>query len=391
MAGYLFSLDNEESLIDCINRGIYSTKLSRPSNSWSINHEGTFADYSSMKEGDNIYFFIKRRIYGIGTLVNINGECKFLNYPNADIPIVQNYNDIQESILFDIGGSSSVNHRFLCTFKPFPIFFRNGIDMDEVLSSAPEQFKILRAFWKLSFIKFTDDENQAFKNILLRRNLFAIENPNNDNSFPSEYLQFHEQIRIKTQGNENYKLRIAPFLNTINNLEGSIRHEMAIEAALIYQISNLHIPTIEIFGEWDYLSHQVIASPFKPIDYMDKMDIFGYKFVPNQKPTVSNYLVIEVKKGIVESQDILQLMKYVDWIKSEYANDDYSIIKSYMVGFDYTPDALRNHQELVERKFIQGVRPARAAEWRDVTLVSYRFNGQSNLLDFNVVREVIDR
>ena len=39
--------------------------------------------------------------------------------------------------------------------------------MDEVLSSAPEKFKILRVFWKLSFIKFSDTENQAFKDIIL--------------------------------------------------------------------------------------------------------------------------------------------------------------------------------------------------------------------------------
>lgn len=26
------------------------------------------------------------------------------------------------------------------------------------------------------------------------------------------------------------------------------------------------------FGTWDYVSHQVAASPFKPIDYMDKND-----------------------------------------------------------------------------------------------------------------------
>jgi hypothetical protein len=31
--------------------------------------------------------------------------------------------------------------------------------------------KFKRAFWKLSFIKFSDEENQAFKNILLRRNI----------------------------------------------------------------------------------------------------------------------------------------------------------------------------------------------------------------------------
>lgn len=51
-----------------------------------MQHEGTFADYFSMKEGDNIFFFIKRKIYGIGKFISVEGECKYLNFMNADEP-----------------------------------------------------------------------------------------------------------------------------------------------------------------------------------------------------------------------------------------------------------------------------------------------------------------
>ena len=227
MAGFLFSLDSEESLIDSINKGIYSTRLSAPNNVWRIHHEGTFADYCSMREGDNVYFFIDRKIYGIGTLTNINGDCKFLNYPNANLPTVQNYDEIQDQLLLDIG-IHSMNMRFICTFIPYPVFFRNGIDMDEILSSSPNSFKILRAFWKLSFIKFSDEENQAFKNILLRRNIDAIDNPNNENTFDTNFQEFHNLINERTANNNLYSLSIAPFLNTIVNENGSLRHEMAV-------------------------------------------------------------------------------------------------------------------------------------------------------------------
>ncbi|MDP3680057.1 MAG: hypothetical protein Q8R22_04420 [Flavobacterium sp.] len=387
MAGYLFSLDSEDSLRDCIHNGVYSTKLSNPGRIWAIPHEGTFADYSSMKEGDSIYFFIKRKIYGIGSLININNQCKFLNYPNANSPINQNYPEIRDSLLLDVGSDESLNLRFICCFKPLPNFFSNGIDMDEILSSAPNQFKILRAFWKLSFIKFTEEENQAFKNILLRRNLDAIDNPNPENIFESQYIDFHSEIQRKTLNNDNYRLSIAPFLNTITNPNGSLRHEMAIEASLIYQLSNQHQPTIDIFGDWDYLSHQVIASPFKPIDYMDKMDVFGYKYIQNQKPTISHYLVIEMKKDVIDSQDIFQLMKYVDWIKNEYASGDYSMIKAFMVGFRYTDNALEAFREIIERKYIHGVRPSVAADWKDVKLITYSFNEEDNLLDFQIIAD----
>lgn len=388
MAGYLFSLDNEESLVDSINRGIYSTKLSVPNNVWRLPQEGTFADYCSMKEGDNVYFFIGRKIYGIGALTNINGDCKFLNYPNANLPTVQSYNEIQDQLLLDIGDENSVNLRFICTFIPYPVFFSSGIDMDELLSSSPSNFKILRAFWKLSFIKFSDDENQAFKNILLRRNIDAIKNPNNQNTFESSYLLFHNVINEKTSNNNQYSLSIAPFLNTIANQNRSIRHEMAVEAAIIFQLTIGHQQTINIFGNWDYLSHQVIASPFKPIDYIDKMDIFGYRYIENQKPTLSNYLVVEIKRNSVNSQDVLQLMKYVDWVKSEYAFGDYGMIKAFIVGFDFTDDALTQFENIIERKFIYGVRPSVSSIWNDVKLVRYSFNELTNLLDFEIIAEV---
>jgi hypothetical protein len=387
MAGYLFSIGKKDNKPDfgalkkCIENGVYSTIISNSSKTWLPHHEGTFADYCSMKEGDNVYFFLDRKIYGIGKLININGNCKFLNYPKANVPDNQKYNDIRDKLLYDIG-EDSVKNRFICTFEPFPFFFQNGIDMDETLSSAPEKFKILRAFWKLSFIKFSDLENQAFKDIILRRNIVAINNPDNDNTFESNFKTLHEIIREKTNNNANYNLDIAPFLNTINKDDQSIKHEMAIEASLIYQITNNSQNAIDIFGSWDYITHQVIASPFKPVDYMDKMDVFGYKYIQNQKPTISDYLVVEIKKDVVNSQDILQLMKYVDWVKNEYAYGDYSMIKAFMLGFSYTQDALDTFLENIERKFIKGVRPSVSTEWKNVKLIQYRFNEENNLLNY---------
>jgi hypothetical protein len=387
MAGYLFSIGKKDNKPDfgalkkCIENGVYSTIISKTTKTWLPHHEGTFADYCSMKEGDNVYFFLDRKIYGIGKLININGNCKFLNYPNANVPDNQNYNNVQDKLLYDTG-ENSVNNRFICTFEPFPFFFQNGIDMDETLSSAPEKFKILRAFWKLSFIKFSDLENQAFKDIILRRNLESISNPNQQNTFKSKFKVLHESIREKTNNSTDYNLDIGPFLNTINRKNGSLKHEMAIEASLIYQITNNSQNAINIFGTWDYITHQVIASPFKPVDYMDKMDVFGYKYIQNQKPTISDYLVVEIKKDEINSQDILQLMKYVDWVKNEYAYGDYSMIKAFMLGFSYTQDALDTYLENVERKFIKGVRPSVSTEWKNVKLIQYRFNEENNLLDF---------
>jgi len=82
MAGYIMTLgaNGLEALKKCFETGIYSTNLNIPrGNNWNISHEGTFADYLSMKAGDNIYFFTDRKIYGIGEIINVGEDCKYLN------------------------------------------------------------------------------------------------------------------------------------------------------------------------------------------------------------------------------------------------------------------------------------------------------------------------
>lgn len=386
MAGYLFSLDNENSLIEAINKGIFSVRLSAPSNnSWSKHHEGTMADYSSMKAGDNIYFFIKRKIYGIGTLVNVGDDCKYLNYPGSNFPVTANYSEISDFIILNDESTDSLNLRFICVFEPSPYFFVNGIDIDELLSSAPNEINIVRTFWKLSFIKFSDIENQAFKNIILRRNLDALDTPTGDLIFNTSYAAEHSRILELTNDNDTYNLSISPFLSTIANNDLSVKHEMAIEAAIIYQLSKSLESTTEVFGSWDYLTHQVIASPLKPIDYIDKMDVFGYRYIPGQYPTISDYLVIEIKKGKIELQDFLQLMKYVDWVKNEYSYGDYNMITAFLVGSSFSEEVVSQFEELIERKFIYGVRPSIPATWKKVKLVKYIFNPETELLDFEII------
>ncbi len=245
-------------------------------------HEATFADYATMKEGDNVYFFIIRKIYGVGELVSVGRDCKYCNFPHAGLPQNFEYNSIRNTLLWNEGNFNN-NQRWICLFKPAPYFFRNGIDMDDILSSNPDSFRMLRAFWKVSFIKFDDEENQAFRDALLKFNQDALTNNHNDVLFNSNFSEMHERLRNDFEL-ENYLLDVGPILESCSE-NNKLKHEMAIEAGLLYQLSNDHNPTELIFGRWDYLSHQVIALPFKPIDYMDKMDVFGYSYITGYNPT----------------------------------------------------------------------------------------------------------
>ena len=87
MAGYVFAIGGDENPIniirECAEKGIYSTYLRGIS---PLPFEGTLADYMSMKPGDNIYFFCKRRYYGVGELISVGPDCKYCNTSNCNNP-----------------------------------------------------------------------------------------------------------------------------------------------------------------------------------------------------------------------------------------------------------------------------------------------------------------
>ena len=381
MAGYIFSLDNLNSLRLYAQNGVYATKLSPPSHSWMSHHEGTFADYVTMQEGDNIYFFIKRRIYGIGRLVSLGSDCKFFNYPGAGEPKGYAYPEVKQDLLWD-EGDFSVNQRCICVFEPDPCFFELGIDMDDVLSSNPSAFKMLRAFWKRSFIKFDDEENQAFRDIVLKLNQHALSDPKRDNGV-FEFKPVHQQISKRLSAEYELDSGLSSVLS--NCAEGNyVRHEMAIEAGILHQLFIKDSETCKIFGEWDYLSHQVIASPFKPIDYMDKMDLFGYSYISGFRPTKSRFLVGEIKKDAATVEDVDQLLKYVDWVRDEYCFGDYSMIRAFLIAYQFPEDVVQHKHSVGVRKYTVGVRPTRSLEWNNVRLVTYSFDSASKKLEFEL-------
>ena len=372
MAGYVMTIKKEEGIEiikRCFETGIYSTELNISNNAWSHSHEGTFADYLSMKKGDNIYFFSDRMIYGIGELIDVGNDkvgydCKYLNYEDADKPDGgkdKSYDELDA--LLD--GPYSTKNRCFCTFKAAPYFFENGVDMDDVLNSNPNRFKMLRVLWKLSFIKIDDEENKALRDIILKRN-------------EENYLDKKRVIELK----ENYHDEIRKKIRSVNRFDShtildlcsekkKINHEMAIEAALCELLTH---EDHEIFGDkWDYISRQVVASPFKPVDYMDKMDIFGYRYIKNYD-AISKYIIIEIKKDKAQSEVIDQIMKYVDWVGREYAHGDYSMIEAYVVAYDFVEEVKEKKEKDATRGYVKGSRPVTSGKWDNVRLVKYSYD-----------------
>lgn len=367
MAGYIMNMNDIEAVKKCIEEGVYSTILGRPKKEkWGRAQEGTFADYFSMKPGDHIYFFCKRKIYGIGEIVEINADCKYLNYVDADEPIDYSEKEYYErKPLLSLG---SVNNRCFCTFKPKPCFFEQGVDMDDALNSNPAKFRMLRAMWKVSFIKVDEEEDKALRDIILKRNeeeLYSRE------KIFEYFPEKHEYIKHNVSS--NYRMSAYKLLASCKHEENSkIKHEMAIEAALCELLSK---KSDTLFGHWDYISHQVIASPFKAIDYMDKMDIFGYRYIKGYD-TISKYMVIEIKKDAAQRDVIDQIMKYVDWIQSEYTHGDYSMIEAYVVAEDFSKEIIEYKNERCVRYFTKGFRLSIPCIWRNIKLIQYEYKNQ---------------
>lgn len=172
-----------------------------------------------------IYIFIDRKIYGIGKAVAINGKVVHLNYPESIFPQPKTYGINNQSLIKDN------DVRFVVTFKPFPLFFERGIDMDVALSSKPSAFRTLRAMWGVSFIKLNDEENSALFDIILRENKNYF--------FISEGL-FHSSEKFKEIEKklslESYNFEVSDLLKQNSN-KNKIKHEMTIEAYIVEQLS----------------------------------------------------------------------------------------------------------------------------------------------------------
>lgn len=375
MAGFLFLLGDASSVADVFSSGVYSTRVTPPSGHWMSFHEATLADYLSMREGDYVFFFQKRKIHGVGRLSSVGGRCIHLNFPTANDPEVSSPPDADEVLFRWDNLDEAGGHRWLCTFEHAPGLLPNAVDMDDALSSRPQSFRSLRVIEKRSFVKMDDEETRALLDIIARRNAPWLASFTANGEAPAGHA------RVNARATKAHKVLAAPIVKAVQEPNGSVRHEMAIEAALVEALTQNEPATSTIFGEWSYISHQVAASPFKPVLYMDRIDVFGYRRSP-PFDSITDYLVVEVKKDVAMLDDVAQLMKYVDWIAQQYAGGDYSMIHAFLVAFDFDIASKHAFELTVGRGFTVGTRPTRSEAWRQLRLVRYAKSDAESPLTF---------
>ena len=267
--------------------------------------------------------------------------------------------------------------------------------MDDLLNSDPAAFKSLRVFQSRSFIQFGEKENAAFKSELLRLNENFL-----DSLSPEGKLPCHpEEVNLESGLWKSEPLSLRRVLR--ENLKPK---ETLIEAGLISALVREEDQAVDCFGRWDFITRQIPASPFKPIGYMDRIDVFGWRFIPdvdgkpkNEPRFISKYLLIEIKQGRVTDgmieQNTNQLMKYVEWVCQEYAHGDYSMIEAFLVASDFLSDKrpfseglLRKTRESVTRSYVRG-HEAISHSWANVKLVAYSIDKDSGEMSFEVCHD----
>lgn len=364
MAGYLIALGEKADAIKAMEQRVYSTYLSPKWLSWV---EGTLGDYATMLPGDNVYFFTDRKIYGIGEILDIgSGQCVVENFPGATSADLIDWQKVANDAIYQFHKITKKNNtmservgRWIIAFKPSPQFFQRGIDMDDLLESNPSAFRSLRVFWKRSFIKLDDEENDAFKTALIRTNI---------KQYYDQIGSVHDDsVPVRLLGGSSPD--IPKLLASKRSSDGSLSSESLLEAGILFQLAHFDGRTCDVFGKWSYLSRQVNASPFKPVDYMDRIDIFGYRWIEQYRFIIEKYLVVELKKEQSDQDNVLQVMKYVDWVNEEYAHGDYSLIDAFLVAHEFSEEV--SLQEETRREYVVGRRPAHAKTWDNLKLVTY--------------------
>lgn len=371
MAGYIFAVAKDSWNDFCeenLKKGFFApfvsmldkTKTARQTKSIYNVLLASYADLVTMKAGDNIYFLSNRKLYGIGNAVNIDSDCKYDNYINASALLSDDQVETDSALT-----TQATNARWVCFFVPAPQFFKLGVDMDDVLRYKPNVFKMLRAFENRSFIKIDDEENRALKEYIFLEN---------------EKVGRSEEVHFAFDDSLHASLHDRDLLPYILNLRKALeahdidelRSEMLVEAFFLQKVAKGKIP---FMGSWDHLTHQLIASPFKPLKYIDKIDVFGYRFsehYPDDPKLITKFLIIELKKDKVNKSTLEQLMQYVDWICDEYASGDYSLIEAYVLGPGIVRNTAQAKQDVCQRSYIASTHPVVQKKWTNVKFIQYQ-------------------
>ena len=170
MAGFMFFINGEDAALaleTTIKQGVFAPYISNVK-SMMVD---TLSDFYSMRPGDNIYFVSNRKVYGVGKLKLVGEDCKYNNYISAnELNMAQRLGPDDKPVVYN-----EPHYRWLCCFEPGNIFYKSGIDIDEVIECRPYIFKNVGVSGKRVVIRFEEEANQGLKDYINLKNKEILE------------------------------------------------------------------------------------------------------------------------------------------------------------------------------------------------------------------------
>ena len=351
-----------------------------------------FADLLTISPGDKVFFFAKRRIYGMAEVVGLGDEGTLgpiLNYRDSDI---FNKTPVGGSIYL---GEDAEKVKVVVLLKPSPAFFPEGIDMDEVLSYPGAEYCWGLRFWSgKNFLQLGIEETRLLEGIFLRR--FASL-PRETRPKTSGYLEAQSRAEALGIARPSIVKMLADPAHAADVSGDKINREFAIHGALIeaIQYGTSALPAAFLDSK-DYLlgcQREVPASPPKPHEYADFMDVVRFLAWSAERPVSIRFDIFEVKKDRMTGEAltiIKQLLEYVDFVARNYASGDYNTIRAGFIAAKFPDDVLSKYRTALamtgqnldvefHKPYVLSTHGGGTSTliWRNLFLMTYKWNGRT--------------
>jgi hypothetical protein len=366
------------------------------SGSTNSNQAGIFADLAALEEGDKVFFFTERKIYGIGELVSP---------PNASAPAVENYPgslepnpdppDPEDAFY---SGEDFEKVRVVFPFVPDPVLFAEGVDMDIALSAREaDLFPYLRFLQGRNMTILTEEETRGLIRMLSRIGARG------DQLTPTRSEQeFHQYLDSNTSRPFRIDELIADDPSHHLRDDGAFRTEFWIHGLLAEALKRNDervLPDGLVDENRREVYREFPASPPKPPQYADSIDLVATKGNEFAEDLTVGYDIIEIKKDRATTSNftrhITQVLKYVEYITEQYAGGDYGAVDAYYLAKGFKQSFIDEYEAsisqgtdyddgpTIKRHYIldahEDVDPT-IETWEALTLLEYDWNHEDDHL-----------
>ena len=336
LSGLFITLYDEATLRLYLDRGVYGF-LMRPLRepaSPQTRHYHALADYSCLRGGGHIFFFLKRRIiYGGQALGPSNTGAFYLNGETsslgklAEAPLA--WDESKRPNYSSVAGRRGVflvpvpeQNQERC--QPYLLRFQDRLSMKG------RTIRSDQLYWRLGDYGFPLPSNSIQGMGLCTLTPREVE-------IALSLLQDESCGQVSDGSDEKVKLECEPTpfrpgieVSDLGKAfsEGTFVNEAHLEATVLADPDLL--PAVMRPGPDDVLCRQVPISPFKP-SQMDRADICYYSSPPLAGGALPS-VVIELKKQTAGQRAVSQVERYLDWMYRILPPDEARRVQAYILA-----------------------------------------------------------